>query len=157
MMQKQGPEILVPLIKELERYLTLKDKRNDSISTSNVAWQIDHTLKVFNLVSKTLLESNPKLYTSKFNKWRLLFFTLEYFPRGKVKAPKFVRPPENITTNDLEIQLKKAFQNIEQIKTAHKNAHFKHFIFGVLNTKRTTLFLKLHTTHHLKIIRDILK
>jgi len=156
-MFKRNPEILFVVIKELESYLTVKDKRNDSVSTSDIAWQIDHSLKVFNLVSETLFNSNPELHSSKFNKWRLLCFTLGYFPRGKVRAPKFVRPPEIISKKDLESQLQVAYQNINNIKSANENAHFKHFIFGVLNKNRTIRFLQLHTNHHLKIIRDILK
>jgi len=156
-MLKRNPEILLSLIKELESYIAVKNKRNDSVSTSDVAWQIDHSLKVFNLVSETLVNSNPDLYKGRFNKWRLLLFTIGFFPRGKVKAPKFVLPPEIITVEYLNSQLKLAYQNIENIKTANEHAHFKHFIFGVLNKNRTIRFLQLHTNHHLKIIRDILK
>ena len=43
-------------------------------------------------------------------------FTFGYFPRGKVKAPKFVRPPEHITIDDLIAQIQLSFQNIENIK-----------------------------------------
>jgi len=156
-MLKKDSELLIPLIKELENGIKYKDKRNELVTTSDVAWQIDHSLKVFNLVSLTLIDSNPELFKSRFNKWRLLFFTLGHFPRGKVKAPKYVRPPEIITVADLELQLQTAYLNIDKIASADKNAHFKHFIFGVLNKNRTIRFLHLHTTHHLKIIRDVLK
>ena len=156
-MLKRNPETLIPLIKELESYIAVRNKRNHLVSTSDIAWQIDHSLKVFNLVSETLVNSNPELHSSQFNKWRLLCFTMGYFPRGKVKAPKFVRPPEIISIEDLELQLQIAYQNIENIKSAEKYAHFKHFIFGVLHKKRTIRFLQIHSTHHLKIIRDILK
>lgn len=156
-MLKQNPETLLTLITELESYIVVKNKRNDTVSTSDIAWQIDHSLKVFNLVSDTLLNSDPKLHSSKFNKWRLLCFTIGYFPRGKVKAPKFVRPPDLISLEDLELQFQVAYQNVEKIKSADESSHFKHFIFGVLNKNRTIRFLQLHTNHHLKIIRDILK
>jgi hypothetical protein len=156
-MLKRHPESLIPFIKELDSHVSSKDKRNDKISKSDIAWQIDHSLKVFNLVSDTLLNSDPDLYTSKFNKWRLLFFTIGYFPRGKVKAPKYVQPPELILNEDLASQIQLAYENIENIKSANDHAHFKHFIFGVLNKSRTIRFLQLHTNHHLKIIRDILK
>lgn len=156
-MFNKEPESLIPLVKKLENHIAVKNKRNPSVSTSDVAWQIDHSLKVINLVCDTLLKSNPKQHKSKFNKWRLLFFTLGRFPRGKVKAPKFVRPPEIISTEDLKAQIQLAYKNIEKIKLANKHAHFKHFIFGVLHKNRTIYFLKLHTNHHLKIIRDIVK
>lgn len=156
-MFKQNPEILIPLVKELESYVAVKDKRNDTVSTSDVAWQIDHSLKVINLVSDTLLKSDPDDYKSHFNKWRLLLFTIGYFPRGKVNAPKIVRPPEIILIEDLNAQSQLAYQNIEKLKSADKHSHFKHFVFGMLHKKHTVRFLELHTKHHLKIIRDILK
>ncbi|MDT0558233.1 DUF1569 domain-containing protein [Ichthyenterobacterium sp. W332] len=156
-MINRKPETLRPLLEELASYKNKKNQRKHSVSNSDVAWQIDHSLRVFNLVSKTFLESNPKDYVSKFNKWRLLFFTLGYFPRGKVRAPKVVKSPEVIAIETINQQLEIAFQNLEKLKTADWNAHFKHFIFGVLNKPRTIRFLQLHTTHHLKIIDDILK
>ena len=156
-MLKKHPEILIPLVKELESYIAVKDKRNDAVSKSDIAWQIDHSLKVINLVSKSFMNSKPELYKSNFNKWRLLLFTLGYIPRGKAKAPKIVKPPEIILTEDLNSQFQLAYKNIESLKFANNNAHFTHFVFGVLNKKRTLRFLQLHTTHHLKIIRAILK
>jgi hypothetical protein len=156
-MLKQDSEHLIPLVKKLESLITVKDMRNDSISKSDVAWHIDHSLKVFNLVSKSLVLSNPKHYTNKFNAWRFLLFNLNYIPRGRAKAPKMVFPPNEISKALLEKQIQLAFENIEQLKTAKKNAYFKHFVFGVINKKRTIRFLKLHTNHHLKIIKDILK
>jgi hypothetical protein len=156
-MLKQDSEHLIPLVKKLESLITVKDIRNDSVSKSNVAWHLDHSLKVFNLVSKSLVLSNPKHYTNKFNAWRFLLFNLNYIPRGRAKAPKMVFPPNEISKELLEKQIQLAFENIEQLKTANKNAYFKHFVFGVINKKRTIRFLKLHTNHHLKIIKDILK
>ena len=156
-MPKEHTKKLIPLIKELERHILLKDKRKASVSKSDVAWQIDHALKVINLVSKSLALSNPKEYTNKFNKWRFLLFNLNYIPRGKAKAPKMVIPPSTISKISLEDQVTLAFKHVEQLNEANDYAYFKHFVFGVLNKKRTIRFLELHTTHHLKIIRDILK
>ena len=156
-MLKQDSESVAPLIKELESYIAVKDKRNDVVSKSDVAWQIDHSLKVLNLVSDSIINSNPEDYKWRFNKWRLLFFTLGYIPRGKGRAPKIVKPPEIISLDDLKAQLQLAYKNVDGLKPLHKNANFTHFIFGQLNRDKTIQFLKLHTNHHLKIIRDILK
>jgi len=156
-MLKQDSKHLIPLIKTLESLKKVKDIKNDSVSKSDIAWHIDHSLKVFNLVSKSLVLSNPKHYVNQFNTWRFILFNLNFIPRGKAKAPKMVFPPNEISDELLEKQIQLAFENIEQLKTANKNAYFKHFVFGVLNKKRTIRFLKLHTNHHLKIIKDILK
>ncbi|WP_191858660.1 DUF1569 domain-containing protein [Hanstruepera ponticola] len=156
-MQKLNSENLIPLLKKLESHIQFKDERNNTISNSDVAWQIDHSLKVINLVTEALASSNPDQYKWGFNKWRLLLFTLNYIPRGKAKAPKIVRPPEVISIDDLKTQIRLANDNINRIKTLDDNAYFTHFVFGQLNKTKTIQFLQLHTNHHLKIIRDILK
>jgi len=156
-MRKRNLNGLVSLVKQLEAHLAHKDKRKEVVSKSDVAWQIDHSLKVINKVSKSLIDSNPKSYKSIFNKWRFLLFNLNYIPRGRARAPKVVKPPEIISKEGLSSQIYLAYKNIEEIKLVEENAHFKHMIFGVLNKKRTIRFLHLHTNHHLKIIRDIIK
>lgn len=156
-MQKRNPESLIPLIKKLESYIQFKDKRKESVSSSDVAWQIDHALKVINLVIEATADSNPKDYKWQFNKWRAFLFTLGYLPRGKAKAPKIVKPPEVITLDNLNAQVSSAYKNIESLKPLDKHAYFKHFVFGKLHKTKTIEFLHLHSNHHLKIIRDILK
>ncbi len=153
----QKTESLIILIEKLENFIQYKDKRNLKVSDSDVAWQIDHSLKVINLVIEATINSNPKKYKWKFNSWRLLLFTLNYIPRGKAKAPKIVRPPDLISQNDLTEQVSLAYDNIETLKHLDNNSHFTHFIFGQLNKRRTIKFLNMHTYHHLKIIDDILK
>ena len=144
-------------IEELSGHIALMDRRKPSVTSSDVAWQIDHSLKVINLVSKSLVLSNPTQYKSQFNAWRLLLFSLNYIPRGRAKAPKMVMPPEKISEDQLYQQVQLAYENIAQLMKAPEQAYFKHFVFGTLNRKRTIRFLKLHTNHHLKIIKDIIK
>ena len=86
-----------------------------------------------------------------------MFFTLVFFPRGKAKAPKHVKPPEVILKEDLVRQITLAKTNIETIASLNKNAFFKHPLFGDVNTPRIYRFLVLHTNHHLKIIEDVVK
>lgn len=148
---------LIPLIEELEGCLKFKENIDKTVSISDIGWHIDHSLKVINVISDLFIGSNPNMYSGNFNKWRLLFFSLGYFPRGKVKAPKLLRPAKIILMKDLESQFQLTYNNIISINKAHKNAYFKHPIFGILNKKQTIRFLELHTNHHLKIIRDILK
>ena len=98
-------------------------------------------------------------FSSKYNFSFLgkLFLKLGYFPRGKAKAPKYVKPPEVILKEDLVSQLQLAKTNVSTIADLNKNAYFKHPLFGHINKKRVTKFLVLHTTHHLKIMEDIMK
>ena len=84
-------------------------------------------------------------------------FPLRYIPRGKAKAPKVVLPPNHFSAEDLFSQLKLAKKQIESTKQLPKKSYFTHHIFGMLSKKQTLYFLAMHTNHHLKIIKDILK
>ncbi|MEO0902674.1 MAG: hypothetical protein AAFY00_11940, partial [Bacteroidota bacterium] len=45
----------------------------------------------------------------------------------------------------------------KMIEGLSEDAHFEHPNFDVINKGQTKRFLKIHTGHHLKIIKDILK
>ena len=96
-------------------------------------------------------------YTNNFKFLGKIFLTLGYFPRGKGKAPKHVKPPEVILKEDLISQVEAAKSNIKILGSLDTNSFFKHPLFGNINTKRVYRFLEVHTKHHLKIIDDILK
>lgn len=150
-------EKLTTVLDTLESHIQNQGTSNTKISKENVAWHIDHSLKVINNVSSALKTSDPNTYSNNFSLLGKVFFTLGFFPRGKAKAPKHVKPPEIILKKDLIAQINEAQANIRSITSLDKNAHFKHPIFGNVNTKRVPRFLIMHTTHHLKIINDILK
>ncbi|WP_298494325.1 DUF1569 domain-containing protein [uncultured Algibacter sp.] len=150
-------EILEQLLKNIEANFPNKNIENPSISKANIGWQLDHTLKVFNAVSEWTEKSNPDDYKKNFNIWRSLLFRLKYIPRGKAKAPKKVLPLETITIENLNTQLQIAKTHVTNLKSLPKNSYFKHHVFGMLTKKQTLLFLEMHTNHHLKIIKDILK
>ncbi|AUC75029.1 DUF1569 domain-containing protein [Olleya sp. Bg11-27] len=128
---------------------------NLKVSKSNVAWHIDHSLKVINNVCIALQKSDPILYKNNFSLLGKLFFALGFFPRGKATAPEHVKPPEVITKEDIISQIQLAKTNVETIASLDKNAFFKHPLFGHINTTRVPKFLALHTNHHLKIIKAI--
>lgn len=149
--------VLNNLLFQIEENILFKDKENASISKSTVGWQLDHALKVFIAVSEWTANSNPDDYKWNFNFMRLVMFPLCYIPRGKGKAPKYVLPPETITTEALNNQLQTAKNHVTILKTLPEGVYFKHFIFGMLTKKQTLRFLEMHTKHHLKIVKDILK
>jgi len=144
-------------LKILETKIPFQDFKQKNISKSAVGWHIDHSLKVINKVVIALQNSEPSLYKTNFTILGKILFKLGYFPRGKAKAPKYVKPPKVILKEDLMNQLKLANTNINTLATLPKNAYFKHPLFGDINTPNINRFLLLHTNHHLKIIADILK
>lgn len=133
-------------------YLTV----NKSVSNSTVGWQIDHALKVINSVI-TALQDAPTNKSAKLTMvGRLCLFT-RHIPRGKGKAPKQVQPPEVIELDAIEKQLLQAKECLQLIPVINSKATFKHPYFGILNKNQTIKFVEIHTKHHLKIMRDILK
>ncbi|TBN03312.1 DUF1569 domain-containing protein [Hyunsoonleella flava] len=155
-MNTERIKILKRLLSEIEGYISNKDLNNSSVSKATIGWQLDHSLKVFNAVCEWTINSNPKDYEPKFNFWRTVLFPINYIPRGRVKAPRIVQPPETILDEDLYAQLHAAKTNLDALLKSPETVYFKHFIFGKLSKKQTLKFLQMHTHHHLKIVRDIL-
>lgn len=148
---------LAELLKDLENKVAHLNAFDEKISKSNVAWHIDHSLKVIIAITESLKKSNPSNYQWKFNFKRQLVYTLGFIPRGKGKAPKAVQSFDDITKETIELQLKEASIALEEIQQLDGNSYFQHPYFGSLNLKPTLKFLNIHTQHHLKIIDDILK
>lgn len=141
----------------LESYIPDFEKTNTSISNASVAWHLDHSLKVINAVVKSMENSDPALYENNFKFIGKILLKIGFFPRGKAKAPKYVKPPEVVLKSDITTQLAEAKQNIKAIQNLDKNAYFKHPLFGNTNKFRVVRFLDTHTNHHLKIVKSILK
>ena len=147
---------LEKVLKDLENKIAHQNAFNEKVSKSDVAWHIDHSLKVILAVTEALKKSNPAEYQWKYNFKRQLVYTLGFIPRGKGKAPKAVQSFEEITTEAIEQQFKKAAVALGELQQLDKNSNFQHPYFGSLNLKPTLKFLKLHTHHHIKIMNDII-
>lgn len=144
-------------LKELENYLPQLDAEDTEVSKSTVGWQVDHTTLVLEGVLKVLKNSKPEDYRYQFNFTRLMIFTLGKIPRGKAKAPKSVRPKESADLEAIKKRIASIQNLLDEVESYSVKANFDHPFFGLLNKPKTLKFLKIHTEHHLKIIRDILK
>jgi hypothetical protein len=145
------------ILPELANYIADYNQFNHAISEASVGWHIEHSLLVIKQVTATVAQSEPKLYKSKFNLSRFFVFLIKTIPRGKAKAPKVVIPVDEITIETLQESLKNTYQAIAYLKDCQENQYFMHPFFGQLNKKQTIKFLAIHTKHHLKIVRDVLK
>lgn len=143
------------LLQRIEAHIDNYTIVNPLVSKGSVSWHIDHSLKVINIVFEALQKSDPKTYENNFSLMGRIFFAIGIFPRGKAKAPKYVKPPEVILKGDLISQIELAKTNINMISNLDQNAYFKHPLFGNVNRKRVLRFFALHTNHHLKIINEI--
>ncbi|KGL62714.1 hypothetical protein [Polaribacter sp. Hel1_85] len=144
-------------LKTLESYIPHSKSIEITISKADVAWHLDHSLKVINAVAKSMETSDPTLFRNNFTLIGKICFKLGFFPKGKAKAPKYVQPPEVILDSAIVSQLAEARQHIKGINSLEENAYFRHPLFGHINKKRVIRFLDTHTNHHLKIVKSILK
>ena len=150
-------EQLNTLINELENNCIYLDKRNVRVSSASVGWHLEHNLKVITQIINALEKSNPVDYKWKFNLTRTLILFVNKIPRGRGRAPKIVQPEGEITSESLKNHFDKTRHMIKKLDTLQANSFFKHPYFGDLNLETTKHFLILHTNHHLKIIKDIIK
>ena len=144
-------------IEEIESLIPKASISNPNISVSGVDWHLDHTLKVIISICDVLKKSDPTKYKSSFNiSWQAISLT-GTIPRGRGKAPEFTKAKEEIKVADIQSQLEEAKSALQSIESLPANSYFKHPYFGMLNLKGAQKFLRIHTRHHLKIMRDIIK
>lgn len=142
---------------EIVDYIPERDQLDPKISKADVAWHLDHSLKTINRICEALEASDPNKFKSNFSLSRVFVFAWGDFPRGVAESPKLVRPPKVIVTDSLYLQIEEARENLKKMELLDAKAHFRHPYFNVIDKGQTKRFLKIHTNHHLKIIRDILK
>ena len=86
------------LVVELERKIKFRDCKDLSVSQTAVSWQIDHSLRVMNVVFDTMLKNKFETKNErKFNFLKYVIFVTGIIPRGKAKAPKSVQSFDEIT------------------------------------------------------------
>lgn len=143
----------------LETYIDNFQELNLEVSKSNVAWHIDHSLKAILGIIKILKDSNPSEYKATFSIPKFFVFNFYFLPRGKAKSPKAV---DSDVSTISESSLQKLFKLTKsaldsQLKDINENQFFEHPFFGKLNKKVAIKFMAIHTNHHIKIIKDIIK
>ncbi|MGB5981993.1 MAG: hypothetical protein WBG46_07580 [Nonlabens sp.] len=142
---------------QMEQYLSSIEISNSNVSEAPVKWHLLHSLQVINGVIDMAGKSDPDSFNSKTNiKWRYVSI-FGKIPRGQVKAPDVVNPTFRISKKDIMNELNKAKLSLLDWKNLQKNSYYEHHVLLHLNKRKIRRFLKVHTRHHLKIIRDILK
>lgn len=143
---------------KLKKHIANSTERKEEISKSSVGWQIDHSLKVILVICKSIKDSNPKDYKPKFSLIKSLIMLTGYMPRGKANAPKITKSEEvHFSEAFLLEKIEEAKAELASLEAYDENTFFPHPFFGHVNKANTVRFLEIHTNHHLKIIRDILK
>ncbi len=153
---KTNSELKVKL-NEVASYIPVRGTINLEVSEAAVAWHMDHIYLMVHQLHKALKYSDESNYKAESNMARDYVFTSNTLPRGKVTAPESVSPKGTITVNTLQLHYDEALATVEKLPMLAEKKHFNHPILGTMNRDETIKFLTIHTEHHLKIIRDILK
>ncbi len=142
---------------KIEQYLENRDAKNNEVSQVDVAWHLDHVLKTIVSIHSDMEGSDPAEYDGgKFSIPLEMIFLMGDFPRGVAQAPDNVRPPENIRTADILLQLEEARDRLNRVGKLEPNQYFENAAFGQMSRNEAVRFIKIHTNHHYKIIEDIL-
>ena len=143
---------------QLKHYLEKGDVLNTEVSKKGIYWHVDHCLRILESVPDDLRQSKKEDFAPKTNSFKLVIMTFKWIPRGKGVSPKRVLPDENhLSKKEIEQRADHAYHQVNSIVELPEWSHFKHPFFGSLDRDETIEFLKIHTNHHLKIMRDILK
>ena len=145
------------LLDNLEAQVANYSILNQAVSEGNVGWHIVHSCLVIDSVCGAVIKSDPTRFIKKFSFKAFLVLLVNSIPRGKAKAPSFTMPSEELSPASVLQSIQTSRKSIEALSKAGKNQYFTHPIFGDLNIADTFKFLAVHTNHHLKIIKDILK
>ena len=141
----------------IEKYVSSMEELEEDISKAPVKWHLLHKLQVINGVVDIAANSNPEDFNSKSNfKWWYVA-TFGKIPRGQVKAPDVVNPSFDITEKDIKNALENAKLTASQWSNLEDNNFYQHHVLLDLNKRKIRRFLKVHTRHHLRIVRDITK
>lgn len=145
------------LLKELEASVLHAYKTVPNISHRGVGWHLEHTLNIIISICETLEVSKPIDFKPKSSLMKSFIFYTGYIPRGKGKSPAPFNNKGTITTENLIHLLSKAKENLKVIEYLPENSHFPHPYFGSLNLKLAKKFILIHSNHHLKIIKEIIR
>ena len=150
-------KILAEQVKDLEKFIPEYHICQPAVSGGPVGWHIEHCLLTIDQIIEALKRSSPDQYRPKFNFWKNIVMVTQWIPRGKAKAPKSVRPANESSPELLKQHVDTCLCLLKNWESLQKNNHFPHPYFGSMNTKQAMKFLRIHTNHHLKIIREIMR
>ena len=147
---------LTTLIAELENKTPFIEQKNEAVSQVSVGWHLEHSLLALVKMISAVENSNPADYKKEFNIKLLIVLAIGKIPRGKAKAPEAVKPGGETSTETLKPLIEKAKQKAESFEKLSSGKFFTHPVFGDLQLNNARKIIRIHTSHHIKIINDII-
>ena len=154
---------------ESERLLTLPNAQlftvNEAVSKWSPAQQLYHLwlaggrmLKAAQVIHQG---RGPVATEGEMTRIGRIILGRGVFPRGKAQAPENVRPPDAVSREELSQSLdrsRRSFAAVEPLLAELPDAkgYIEHPFFGALTAAQWVRCARIHTEHHLAIIRDIL-
>ena len=144
------------LLVELEQYIGCKDVFNETVSAVTVSWHIEHTCKVLEWIIRGLVSADPLEYKPEANTIKEYILTKNRIGRGKGISPAAFLSKGDKSDEQLALLIDHGRFELKKVNKLDANAFFVHPLLGVMRKNEALQFLRIHTEHHLKIIRDII-
>jgi hypothetical protein len=143
-------------LEELRQVSDRHDDTNLSVSRWSAGMHIHHCclviIEISNQLKDSVIPSPPK-------KWSIVktfvFFT-GIIPRGRGSAPEKVLPDIHLLSQQLHESLDESERIIREVRNIDSQMWTNHPVFGILTRDESIEFIRIHNSHHLKIIREIL-
>ena len=142
---------------EIENLKVFSAKSKPSVSDVSVGWHLEHSLLVIKSILEGLQKSDPQKYHPQNKLSKFLILITGYIPRKGGKAPKFTIPENDTYEENITTYLELVRNSLSEVNKMPPNSFIQHPYFGHLNRNTSIKFLYIHTNHHLKIVRGILK
>lgn len=82
-------------------------------------------------------------------------------PRGRAKAPSLAEPVADVSSKELSTRLRKQKGYLDRIASQREEVvnlrqRFRHPLLGEFSARDGVRFVRVHTDHHLRIVREIM-
>lgn len=152
---------------EAERMLAWPDERlfgkAPGVSGWSAAQHLEHLAKVNGRTFKglrLLAEGKMPPVQGRVNLLGWLLLWMGRLPRGRAQAPAFSHPSADLSREELARSLARNRQAMAALEPflsllPHLEGRMPHQIFGMLDARQWLRFVRVHSAHHLRIIRDV--
>lgn len=140
---------------QIEELIKEEDALNENVSKWFVHNHLEHILRANSSILDKILEGQPTLVKKSKSFFAYVMMLTGSIPRGKGESPDFLQP-KNIGTELMLNELQSIKEKINKVDLKKGGILVEtHPYFGTLSINEWIRFMRIHTEHHLKIIKDI--